>query len=631
MMNEKQQNAYNYLTSAESLGRIALIQAGPGTGKTFTMLQVAKTFLERRRPVHVIIYKHDLLLPFQDLAKQMDATSLLHSYTVASLFMKMFDVAYYKYIGIEAGLTCAYSDVEFFIIVTRLLYAAELPIAILHPDSLVIIDEYTVIPKTLLFILLCCLKYNGIRTVVCGDRNQLQDIQVGKHTSCITSFEIVRPLADALFYLKINERCVDESYAEFIDTISILVDDSRLDDTAYLLLSYAFASSILRPSSSSLLSPFVEHVHMAATHQELTDSLHDAVCLAEIPVSFYYIDPTNVKNTSDSKINGTMLPGGLFLPSETSQYLKNMRPGRFLPYLPLIVGGCYYMSDRSENGLCVLTKIERHDAEMAIEVVGKRDAITRRLVRKKCNSVVFDKHKNFLLGKSGGGSLYNYPIYPAFSISLHMCQGKTINSAVHLTFGKMTTYRGMYVGLSRVKTAKRIIRMTIPKPELYVASALVSSFGPSMLRGLRDQTIPSAVEIFDKPVYVYAYPAGYADRATLVKAVSAAVQDPTDETRLNHVREILFSFPRVLLHTKKPSVITSSKWDKRCIFAILVDHATDLKQAALATRDTNFCMKNLLSMKNFVSNVISHVSFTTIDNSLTRFLDLGAYRDRWNA
>lgn len=56
-LNEQQRAVFDYVMNNQTA--ITILQAGPGTGKTFTMLTIAHYLTSRNRIPNVVIYKHD--------------------------------------------------------------------------------------------------------------------------------------------------------------------------------------------------------------------------------------------------------------------------------------------------------------------------------------------------------------------------------------------------------------------------------------------------------------------------------------------------------------------------------------------------------------------------------------------
>jgi hypothetical protein len=61
--------------------------------------------------------------------------------------------------------------------------------------ELIILDEYTIIPKSLLFVLLAIARRENVGVVICGDKDQLQNIRNTEHSAKNTSFKIASMFA----------------------------------------------------------------------------------------------------------------------------------------------------------------------------------------------------------------------------------------------------------------------------------------------------------------------------------------------------------------------------------------------------------------------------------------------------
>lgn len=450
-LNKEQKQIYQYMF--DNPNSMVLVQAGPGTGKTFTMLTLAHAW---KKPVSVVIYKHDLLRTFRNCARR---------FTVAKLFMTVWNLYFPVYVGLELQLSGRMSAIQFVNVVVSLLRRAKLPPIL--GKSIVILDEYTVIPKPLLFILLLLLKYHKIGTVICGDKNQLQNIHNSSHTGQCSSYDIATALVDRTFTLTKNERCGDADYNDLVDYVSRFSSDKRLDKFGYALAAALFHRKFMTESS-------ITDTHLASRHRDLTNTVHMMTINTAAPVSFYMINPSGVHD--ESRVKGVRQQNGFYLPNVTLDYIRKSAPDKYLPYLPLIVGCRYFVDYYSEYSQATLVKVDA-----ASETVYMRyDNGNLIDVRKQnCNDVMFEKHCRFLLnngddeGREGVGNLYNYPIYMANVMSIHMCQGRTIRNDVDIILND-STYQGFYVSMSRVTTPKQITRVILPDIPSHLVSTVIN-------------------------------------------------------------------------------------------------------------------------------------------------------------
>ncbi|KAE9530075.1 hypothetical protein AGLY_011537 [Aphis glycines] len=145
---------------------ITLVQASPGTGKTFTMLTIAHTLITNDDRSNVVIYKNDLVNVYRFCS---------YGYSVASFVMKLFGIVFFEYQSLERNLSMSISFEHFTNAVLKLLSIVKLKSNQKQFDfctPLLILDEYTVIPKPILLVVLLTLHRYRIGAVICGDRKQ---------------------------------------------------------------------------------------------------------------------------------------------------------------------------------------------------------------------------------------------------------------------------------------------------------------------------------------------------------------------------------------------------------------------------------------------------------------------------
>lgn len=429
------------------LNDITLVQAGPGCGKTHTMLTIA---YQSPIPVYTVIYKNDLLYGYE-----LSCITL----STAKLAMKIWNLSFYQYVAIESQLNGRLSSDEFMAVIISLVKKANMND---FKESLIIFDEYTVMAKPLLYVLLLLFHMYNIGCVICGDKNQLQNIHNSKHTG-ISSYDIANSFASKCFQLTNNIRCSNLEYNALIDYIAGYSSSKQVDKSGFALMASIFLPQLITEVQTS-------NVHIAATHQELADTLHGLVMREKIPVSFYYIYPGN---SDIARINGTKCTTadenyGLYLPDFTQKYLEEQKPTRFLPYLPLIIGATYFYKSFTERQQVTLLQI--HPNFLIVEDING-DHI--QLLKEANNDVLYKVHKDEMLGERGLGKIYNYPIYPTFIMSIHMCQGRTITKNLNLMLSK-TTFQGLYVAASRVRDPKQIHHVEIPNPLSYIISTIIN-------------------------------------------------------------------------------------------------------------------------------------------------------------
>jgi len=451
-LNEKQREIYTYISNNST--SMSLIQAGPGTGKTFTLSCIANHL---KKPSVVIIYKHDLLDSFSATAT---------TYTVAKFFMTMFNLKYYNYKQFEMQINGKLSKYEFSLCLINLIRIARVNMPNLR-NHIVILDEYPVIMKPALTILLILLEFYEIQTVICGDKNQLQAICDSKHSVC-SSYTIAKHFAHKVFSLDSNVRCTNSNYNDLIEYIAQFSSTTKLDHFAYAVVAAIFPNQLLSISN-------YHDVHLAALHSELAESIHSLVARNAFHYEYYLIDGFSLKS-EDVQHHKFIRDSttGMYYPACVSSLFdrkRNFKVGKFVPYLPLVENALYYVHKHSEKNLAILKSIDLENKTLTL--VDYHEPSIKIVVSKKCNNeVLFEEHAIYLLSNSKG-RLYNYPIYPANFMSMHKCQGCTITNSLDLILNN-TNYQGLYVALSRVQTPNQIKRIQIPDQIIYLTSAIIN-------------------------------------------------------------------------------------------------------------------------------------------------------------
>jgi hypothetical protein len=445
---------------------IVVLQAGPGTGKTFTMLTLANHLVETSISPNVVIYKRDLVHVYRFSA---------NGYTVAQFIMRMLKLSFLEYQQLEQQLSMSMSVKHFMNtivgLIRRLIICPEYD-DFRHP--LLILDEYTVIPKPFLLIIMITLNRYRVGAVICGDKNQLQNIHNSSHAGQCSACDIVSTFSKKTFNLSRNERCSDKNYNEKVNFIGTFSNDNLIDDWGFALVSAMFYENITKRIK-------ISDTILARYHRSLTETLDLLVMENKVPTSEWYIEKSNM--TSTAEVNGLpMRDSGQFLPNPTVWYYraitmygnsntglpvqipkesKKWCPGKYLTFLPLVIGNVYFLEVFSERTLCTLEKIEFLKTGKVKQLIVRsvKTKELKKIEKSICTKVMFDKHLSYLLNngddtKFGGkGNLYNFPLYPAFSMSIYMSQGRTIADRVSFILTN-STYQCLYVAASRVTSSQ---------------------------------------------------------------------------------------------------------------------------------------------------------------------------------
>ncbi|XP_060881184.1 uncharacterized protein LOC132952775 [Metopolophium dirhodum] len=446
-LNLEQAAVFDHVTANPN--DIVVLQGGPGTGKTFAMLTVANHFLEKGKPPNAVIFKRDAVHDYRFSA---------NGYTVAQFMMRILHLNYSDYETLERQLSEPMSVEHFLnavVYLTRKLTLCPKGDDFRHP--LLILDLYTVKPKPFLLVIMMTLHRYRIGAVICGDKNQLQNIYNSTHAGQCSAYDIVSTFSTKTFHLSHNLlRCSDPMYNDKVNFIGTLSNDSELDEWGYALVSAMFYENLIKTVEPA-------DTILARYHKYLTGTLIKMVTDKKIPKSNWYIENS----------------GKFILPS----VVRNC--GKFSMFLPLIVGNPYFVNVFSERMLCTLEKIyfkDEHQTE--IQTVTVRMSKThelRQIERGICSSVMFEKHLAYLL--NGGDDmlscdtscddLYNFPLYPAFIKTIHMSMGRTIPGRVSLILTE-STYQCLYVAISRVTSSESINSVGIPNTVQHFISVLLN-------------------------------------------------------------------------------------------------------------------------------------------------------------
>lgn len=498
-----------YAEASDPKNKIILVQASAGTGKTHTLLTLTYRLLPtfggfgqsisagmKIRPLSVIvIYKHDCLYYFRN-------TSIRK--TAASFFMSNFDLSFYAYKALERQICSSMPYQEYIYIILSLLRSHKK--RIVPKDHVLIIDEYTVLPKALLAISLMVCRHLNIPVVICGDQKQLPPIN-DSHHSAISSYDLVSHFCTNSITFTKNMRCSDVNHSIFLDYISKFSNTTMIHSFGFMLLSLFYGKHIFASSTK-------HDVFMAARHRENACNVHTIVIRHNIPLEFYYI---YVKAGVETSYKERMLDD-LYLPNALIFYRDQKIIDKFLPYIPFIIGNKYYYKTFSDQSIVTLRDItyrtDLPDGYIMINtlIVEGSNGNLFEVTRTKCNDVVFNVHLNYLLnpettsiidkrakGKNSNqaddddmidedddnelahksrnrgvktGYIFNFPVYPVNIMSIHMCQGKTITDPITMDLSHVT-YQGLYVALSRIKDSTQIQRISIKDDLNYLVTTIL--------------------------------------------------------------------------------------------------------------------------------------------------------------
>lgn len=557
-LNEEQRKIFEHVKN--NPGSLTIIQAGPGTGKTFTLLTITHWL---NVPKCVIIYKHDLLELFRTSASTM---------TVAKFMMNLLDVRnLMSFSAIEQQLSSIKSAYEFATNFLALFSTSDLTRVELdfHPDMLIIIDEYTVIPKVYLFLIITILQNYNISVVLCGDKNQLHNIHNSRYTKC-SSFDLAEWFRGKVFTLSVNERCKDKTYNGIIEYVSQYSSSERMNEFGYAIMSMVFTNQMFN-------LPEYNCIHMASTHRQITQMVHSAVLREDVQREMYAIDRSRVRHRAGEEFEfvecvdeknkdlALKMPNGLYMPYCVQHYINTDDPGKFLPYLPLNLHSWYYVEKHSETCIGQLIK---YDSLRRYVVLLMNDGHLLELYPTYNDKALFAEHRTYILGGQKG-SVFNYPIYPTNIMSFYKCQGCTICQDISLDMSS-ATFQGMYVALSRVQSPTQIRRVIIPNMISYIVATIIQV--PELI----DQQ-PVTREIVERVMINYEYtklqePIQYVDMVSeFIKTDDRARKIEIRDILLNSTRngKIIIVSPPTPKNTGEMDIILKKLFHYRYMFLCL--------------------------------------------------------------
>lgn len=433
-----------------------------GSGKTFTLLTLAYAVVHR--PIYTIIFKNDLLVPFERITKV---------YSVAQFFMELLKMNYMSYINFVDQLSARLSRSDYIKVIAHLISMIR---TIDLRNTLIFIDEYTVINKSLLFVLLVIFKHYRVGCVISGDKNQLQTIGDSKNTKTITSYGIVSLFADEIINFTKNERCGSATYNDKIKLVSAYSSSKKLNDFGYALVSAILFENLYGIAKFS-------DTFLASTHRSLAIKQHTMVVEQKngdepIHPAFYVADTANKITTRYPKNVQEYITWGQRMKASASQPKpltpSTVYPFKFLAYLPLQVGAIYYVYEFSESCLGQLIAVNHEDRIMTLKMCDTGNVVYVR-PSSKFERVIFEEHLQWLKESAEGPpyKILNYPIYPARFMTIHRCQGCTITDRINIDLCE-SNFQALYVAMSRVKQQSQIISITIPKQLAHALTVIVN-------------------------------------------------------------------------------------------------------------------------------------------------------------
>lgn len=440
--------------------KFVLIQAGPGCGKSFVLKTVAFNHL-----THVsecIIYKKDLLFPFRFSSRR---------FTVASFVMQILKLKYYQMQALDKHFSSRMNTYDFMLVMIGMLRRATM---LDFRNSIVYLDEYTIIPKPMLVLIYMELEFYGVGVVICGDKNQLQNIHNSAH-ALMSAYGLSREFAHAEFTLETNERCSDDVYNNLVEYFCQFSSTDNLTEQAFAAIATLFPLQCLAP-------PTYHQTHLAATHQDLADLISVLVLREECKPNFYFIDQSNCKPPNPVPVIPAVTLAYLNRAAQCNEEIVDPMTGvvwkkppkndKFVLYLTLAVGGQYFVNTHSEFSRGTLVEYSLLSGQEYVIMKMNSDGSLQRFPICDAGPSMFEAHRDFMMG-GASGKMANFPIYPSNFMTIHKCQGCTITDNLDLLLMNCN-FQHLYVALSRVTQRSQIARIQIPFQMQYLTSAVIN-------------------------------------------------------------------------------------------------------------------------------------------------------------
>lgn len=427
-----------------------LIQAGPGTGKTFSMVTYTLNRFKNNKTTHVMIYKNDLLTEY---------TLSAFTKSVCGFILSNWNMQYYNYLSFDrycCGKLSVYEYMQIIIFIAHKFMNSEFVMI-----EVLLIDEYLLVNKMILLGLLIAAKRVNVKIILCGDKNQLPTITRNKQDNKLTNYEIGSRFANSTITLNKNMRCVDDSHNELLWELGRCASEKKINNYCKALISAMLFNNLTKPQK-------IFNMFLASTHRSITEYVHTQMCKDKYPNEFYHIICTNKEGKEPV---GKLVNPNVWITQIGVNYCRTEKVDKFLPYLPLIIGLEYYVHTRSELAIAKLKTIDLENGILVLTYLNTGHDVE--VKRGTNNSVIFEGHYNELIG-GGGGKIYGFPIYPSNWITLHMCQGRTISSNLDIDL-RNASFHGSYVALSRATNPENINSLSIDD-ELQFQIATIINF-----------------------------------------------------------------------------------------------------------------------------------------------------------
>ncbi|XP_025196790.1 uncharacterized protein LOC112595706, partial [Melanaphis sacchari] len=328
-------------------GKILLIQAAPGTGKSYTLKTISHTLMRDGENLpHVIIFKNSLISSYKYCAAGL---------TCAQFFMYSLNLKFRQYASLDK-ITNRMNSVE--CVINNILQIVR--IFKTHRDqkmnlvgNILMFDEYTVMNKLLLYATLLCGKLHKLNMIFCGDRDQLGCILTSKHSKNTSSYDIIKSFSNYNYTLNKQMRCVDDDFNKKIALVGGMSTDESLGHRGNAITAAIFINNLTKPNH-------LNDTLIMRNHKTLSHYTYINVLKYNLPTSHWLIEGRR------GEVQGVEVDENRYMPKPTYMYLtalyrSNNRnnqsaddlkiteamfaenvPGKYLPFLVLISEAIYY-------------------------------------------------------------------------------------------------------------------------------------------------------------------------------------------------------------------------------------------------------------------------------------------------
>lgn len=307
---------------------LVLLDAPPGTGKTYTIKTLMLALQKVKISTVFIVYKNDLHEMFGSL------TDMHYSNAkYGMLITKIHNLYMYKSVMVGLG---SIADGEL-LIIALLEMVKNMP----REAYNIIVDEYTVADPTFLLLLSIMCARDKLLLMLSGDSHQLHSIDRLKHHA-VSNKMLFCGSSIVNLSLETSKRCTDPDYNRFLSYIrDNFISKLQEENTPIQMLLFVFnyyPTKFFQESN-------IHSLFVASYHKQLTNWLHALVRNNPdtVKVSWYRLRVRTYPTAE--KPSETLICA---LPS-VAKNVESVSVGKFLPYLPLIIGGLYYYGGRGST------------------------------------------------------------------------------------------------------------------------------------------------------------------------------------------------------------------------------------------------------------------------------------------